>query len=255
MYKRQLEDSGYLRMLQEDNESDRMENIKELLNDMQQYVENDPQADLNDYLQEVALYTDNDLYEGNDVVQLMTVHAAKGLEFDCVFIYNLCEGIFPSERSVSEGGNAALEEERRLIYVAMTRAKKQLFLSDSMGYSFVLDKIKTPSRFVMEIPPELLEDVGAKPRNRFSEDVDVYAQGSFAQARPAVSHEAAGESARPKTKRRKRGDQLSKGDLVHHTSFGDGVVIRLEDGLATIAFAQKFGVRKIMADHPALSRK
>ena len=68
-------------------------------------------------------------------------------------------------------------------------------------------------------------------------------------------HEAAGESARPKTKRRKRGDQLSKGDLVHHTSFGDGVVIRLEDGLATIAFAQKFGVRKIMADHPALSRK
>lgn len=255
LMKKVLEDSGYLRMLQEDNESDRMENIKELLNDMQQYVENDPQADLNDYLQEVALYTDNDLYEGNDVVQLMTVHAAKGLEFDCVFIYNLCEGIFPSERSVSEGGNAALEEERRLIYVAMTRAKKQLFLSDSMGYSFVLDKIKTPSRFVMEIPPELLEDVGAKPRNRFSEDVDVYAQGSFAQARPAVSHEAAGESARPKTKRRKRGDQLSKGDLVHHTSFGDGVVIRLEDGLATIAFAQKFGVRKIMADHPALSRK
>ena len=126
LMKKVLEDSGYLRMLQEDNESDRMENIKELLNDMQQYVENDPQADLNDYLQEVALYTDNDLYEGNDVVQLMTVHAAKGLEFDCVFIYNLCEGIFPSERSVSEGGNAALEEERRLIYVAMTRAKDVL---------------------------------------------------------------------------------------------------------------------------------
>lgn len=127
-----------------------MENIKELLNDMQQYIEDHPDAGLDEYLQEVALYTDNDVFEGSDVVQLMTVHAAKGLEFDCVFIYNLCEGIFPSERSISEGGNPALEEERRLIYVAMTRAKKQLFISDSMGYSFVFGQSQdTVTAFVM----------------------------------------------------------------------------------------------------------
>ncbi len=258
LMKQVLEESGYLRMLQEDNESDRLENIKELLNDMQQYVENNPQAELSDYLQEVALYTDNELYEGNDVVSLMTVHAAKGLEFDCVFIYNLCEGIFPSERSVSEGGSAALEEERRLLYVAMTRAKQQLFLSDSMGYSYVLDKIKTPSRFVMEIPSALLEDVGAKPRNRFSEDTDVYQHGGFSSARAdAVGRAGADrQTAVPqKSARKKRGERMRKGDLVHHEAFGDGVVIRLEDGLATIAFAQKFGVRKIMADHPSLSKK
>lgn len=255
LMKKVLEDSGYLQMLQEDNESDRMENIKELLNDMQQYIEWNPEADLNDYLQEIALYTDNDLYEGNDVVQLMTVHAAKGLEFDCVFIYNLCEGIFPSERSISEGGSAALEEERRLIYVAMTRAKKQLFISDSMGYSFVLDKIKTPSRFVMEIPSELMEDVGAKPRNRFSDDIDLYQQGGFGATRQVAGHGKPATEDKKKEKRRKRDGRMRKGDLVHHDSFGDGVIIQIEDGLATIAFEQKFGVRKILIDHPSLSRK
>ena len=252
--KKVLEDSGVLQMLQERDESDRMENIKELLNDMQQYIEWNPEADLNDYLQEIALYTDNDLYEGNDVVQLMTVHAAKGLEFDCVFIYNLCEGIFPSERSISEGGSAALEEERRLIYVAMTRAKKQLFISDSMGYSFVLDKIKTPSRFVMEIPSELMEDVGAKPRNRFSDDIDLYQQGGFGATRQVAGHGKPATEDK-KEKRRKRDGRMRKGDLVHHDSFGDGVIIQIEDGLATIAFEQKFGVRKILIDHPSLSRK
>lgn len=255
-----LEESGYLQMLQAAQEEDRMANIKELINDMQQYVEHNPGAELNDYLQEVALYTDNDLYEGNDVVNLMTVHAAKGLEFDCVFIYNLCEGIFPSERSISEGGNPALEEERRLIYVAMTRAKKQLFISDSMGYSFILDKIKTPSRFIMEIPAELLKEVGVKPRNHFSDDIDVYQQGSFAMAserikQPQRESTASTGETRKKESRRKRDGRIRKGDLVHHDAFGDGVIIRIEDGLATIAFAQKFGVRKIMADHPALRKK
>lgn len=262
LMKKVLEDSGYLQMLQEDNETDRMENIKELLNDMQQYIEDHPDAGLDEYLQEVALYTDNDVFEGSDVVQLMTVHAAKGLEFDCVFIYNLCEGIFPSERSISEGGNPALEEERRLIYVAMTRARKQLFISDSMGYSFVLDKVKTPSRFVMEIPAELMEDVGAKPRNRFSDDTDLYRQGNFSSEKPYASANAQRSpmsslfegSSNAGKKRQKKG-KLRKGDLVHHASFGDGVIIRLEDGLATIAFEQKFGVRKIMADHPSLTKK
>ena len=91
-----------------------------------------------------------------DFVQLMTIHAAKGLEFDIVFVYSMCEGIFPSERSVSEGGRDAMEEERRLAYVAFTRARKQLYISDARGYSFVLDRTKLPSRFVKEINEDSL---------------------------------------------------------------------------------------------------
>lgn len=260
LMKQVLEDSGYLHMLQEDNETERLENIKELLHDMEQYMEAQPDATLQDYLQEIALYTDQDTYGGNDVVQLMTVHAAKGLEFDCVFLYNLCEGVFPSERSVNEGGSAALEEERRLAYVAMTRARKKLYLSDSMGYSYVLDKIKTPSRFVTEIPSELLEEVGARPRNRFDSDVEVYRDGRFVhpiQREPfaASSQRETAPVGKDAGARRKKKGRLRKGDLVHHASFGDGVIIKIEDGLATIAFEQKFGVRKIMADHPSLTKK
>ena len=131
-----------------------------------------------------------------------------------------------------------------------------------MGYSFVLDKVKTPSRFVMEIPAELMEDVGAKPRNRFSDDTDLYRQGNFSSEKPYASANAQRSpmsslfegSSNAGKKRQKKG-KLRKGDLVHHASFGDGVIIRLEDGLATIAFEQKFGVRKIMADHPSLTKK
>ena len=248
LMKKVLESSGYLQMLRDDNENERLENIKELLNDMEEYVENDPEASLNDYLQEIALYTDNDTGESGDAVQLMSVHSSKGLEFDCVFIYSLCEGIFPSERSISEGGGPALEEERRLAYVAMTRARKQLFLSDSIGYSYVLDRIKMPSRFVKEIPAALLDDVGVRPRSRFGEDVDVFQESGFASV-PKPS----GPSAHYERKKRK--GRLQKGDLVQHASFGEGIIIDVKDGLATIAFAQRYGVRRIMADHPSLSRK
>ena len=195
--------------------------------------------------------TDNENDAGGEVVQLMSVHASKGLEFDCVFIYSLCEGIFPSERSISEGGGAALEEERRLAYVAMTRARKQLFLSDSMGYSYVLDRIKMPSRFVKEIPRTLMEDVGAKPRSRFGDDVDVFSEGGSS----SISRPAPVSSASSAPARKKRRGKLQKGDLVQHTSFGEGIVISVKDNLATIAFEQRYGVRKIMADHPSLSRK
>lgn len=122
-----LEESGYLHMLREDKEIERLENIKELISDISDYVEAYPEGTLQEYLQEISLYTDKEDTSQRDCVQLMTIHAAKGLEFDHVFVYNLCEGVFPSERSIAEGGAQALEEERRLAYVAFTRAKKRLF--------------------------------------------------------------------------------------------------------------------------------
>lgn len=274
-----LEDSGYLQMLRDDKEIERLENIKELISDISNYVTLHPEGTLIEYLQEISLYSDKEEWENGDYVQLMTIHAAKGLEFDNVFVYSLCEGIFPNERSVGEGGQDALEEERRLAYVAFTRAKKRLFLSDSYGYSYVLDKIKTTSRFIKELPQDCIEEVGAKPRNVFSEDIDTFSgndflsmQDNFVQHRPEDTRAFAKQAEKQlfeacvadsmddmplkkKDRKPKKKGTIRKGDLVHHDVFGDGVVIKLEEELATIAFEQKFGIRKIMVKHPALSKK
>lgn len=265
-----LEKSGYLHMLQEDKEIERLENIKELINDIGDYVETNPDGSLQDYLQEISLYTDKEATEHGEFVQLMTIHAAKGLEFDRVFVYSLCEGIFPNEKSVGEGGQDALEEERRLAYVAFTRARKQLFLSDSYGYSYILDKIKTTSRFIGEIPEEYLEDVSVKPKNSFSSGYDSFSGMDFLsmhQGKPqqkAQSHmddmvqhapqESMTTVEKTADKPKKKG-KIRKGDLVNHTSFGDGVVIKLDGDLAVIAFDQKFGIRKITVNHPSLTKK
>ncbi|MGX8834091.1 ATP-dependent helicase [Amedibacillus sp. YH-ame6] len=260
-----LEDSGYLEMLREDKEIERLENIKELISDISNYVETNPEGTLNDYLQEISLYTDKEDLSDGQFVQLMTIHAAKGLEFDNVFVYSLCEGIFPNEKSIAEGGHEALEEERRLAYVAFTRAKKQLYLSDSYGYSYVLDKLKTTSRFIKEIPEDCMLDVGAKPKNTFSSDVDTFSGSDFISQsttfqrdttqkfhtqKPQVSKEDTQEDIPVKKK-----GKIRKGDLVTHEIFGDGVVIKLEDDLAVIAFDKKYGIRKIVTSHPSLTKK
>lgn len=258
-----LEDSGYLEMLREDKEIERLENIKELISDISNYVEKNPQGSLFDYLQEISLYTDKEQIDNGEFVQLMTIHAAKGLEFNNVFVYSLCDGIFPNEKSISEGGQEALEEERRLAYVAFTRAKKQLFLSDSYGYSYVLDKLKTTSRFIKEIPEEVMEDVGAKPRNVFTKDVDTFSGNEFfSQTNKPSSTPIFDDMAYQNEEHLKQEDipvkkkgKIRKGDIVLHEIFGEGVVIKLEDALAVIAFDKKYGIRKILSTHPSLSKK
>lgn len=258
-----LEESGYLEMLRSDAEIERLENIKELITDIAGYVETNPQGTLQDYLQEISLYTDKEAIDNGQYVQLMTIHAAKGLEFDNVFVYSLCEGIFPNEKSISEGGQPALEEERRLAYVAFTRAKKQLFLSDSYGYSYVLDKIKTTSRFIKEIPEDCMQDVGAKPKNTFSSDVDTFSGSDFLSQSHGYTKQETPKYIEPKEMIKKEASdipvkkkgKIRKGDLVTHEIFGDGVVIKLEDQLAVIAFDKKYGIRKIQVTHPSLSKK
>ena len=163
-----------------------------------------------------------------------------------MFIYSLCEGIFPSERSISEGGGAALEEERRLAYVAMAASSCSFRIPWDTS---VLDRIKMPSRFVKEIPRDI--DSGCGKPSRFGDDVDVFSEGgsSSISALPlCLPH-------RLRLCARSEEGKLQKGDLVQHTSFGEGIVISVKDNLATIAFEQRYGVRKIMADHPSLSRK
>ena len=150
-----LDESGYSSMLKNkkdlENEN-RLENLKELLRAMQDY------ENLQSFLEHVALATSIDQEWEGAKINLMTMHAAKGLEFDVVFLPGWEEGLFPHQKSLEEKGDFALEEERRLAYVGITRAKKEAYLSFAMKRAYHGDWIDTlPSRFINEIPEKSIE--------------------------------------------------------------------------------------------------
>jgi len=155
-----LEESGYDTFLRENGDSDRLENISELLNTICDYERDyGERVSLEDYLYKISLYTNTDLEDKKNGVKLMTIHSAKGLEFPYVFICGLTEGIFPNKRAMNERKIEGLEEERRLMYVAMTRAENKLFLTESEGVGAFGIK-KTPSRFIYEIEKQLIDCEG-----------------------------------------------------------------------------------------------
>ena len=162
-----LDESGYSAMLKNkkdlENEN-RLENLKELLRAMQDY------DNLQSFLEHVALATSIDQEWEGAKINLMTMHAAKGLEFDVVFLPGWEEGLFPHQKSLEEKGDFALEEERRLAYVGITRAKKEAFLSFAMKRAYHGDWMDTlPSRFINEIPDESVEknEIGSDYENDF----------------------------------------------------------------------------------------
>jgi DNA helicase II / ATP-dependent DNA helicase PcrA len=228
-----LEKTGMRQLLVKDKETDRLENIKELINDANDFMIRYPEADIIEYLQMVSLYGDKAELMQSDYVQLMTVHAAKGLEFDVVFLMAMSEGIFPNERSMSEG-KLGLEEERRLAYVAMTRAKKQLYLSESMGFSYVMGRPKTPSRFIKEIDEDVIEHHIA------SQYKNVKVKGLYTPKEDFSSPTNV---------------KFAKGELLTHTTFGDGVVIDIQGQLVVVAFDYPHGVKSILASHSSLQKK
>lgn len=154
--------SGLLDMLRNDEQEDRLENIAELIASMKEFErardeDNEEEKTIYGYLQDVALYTNADYQSDSHRVRLMTIHQSKGLEFPTVFVIGLTEGIFPSHRTIRERRKDGEEEERRLMYVAVTRAEKRLFLSDAEGYLNDNGALKYPSRFLSEIPEQYLE--------------------------------------------------------------------------------------------------
>ena len=152
-----LDESGVSKQMRRDGDTDRIDNIKELLSSMITY-ENESGLDkftYSDYLQEITLLTDLDYKEENDWVKLMTIHTAKGLEFHYVFLCAMTEGILPNHRALIHRKKEALEEERRLAYVAVTRAVNELYLTDSEGFNHDTGA-KYPSRFLLEIKKDLL---------------------------------------------------------------------------------------------------
>ena len=229
-----LNDSGYRTMLEKDNETERLENVKSLIDDIKEYSEDYPGSTLQDYLSMISLYTDKAMEQEGEALNLMTIHSAKGLEFDTVFVVGMSEGIFPSERTLLEGMKG-LEEERRLAYVAYTRAKRLLYLLETNSFSYVLNGAKSASRFIDEIDPEFIEHLNAKKvvvSSIFDEEII-----------PKERIEGT-----PKTK-------YKISDQVIHGAFGEGVVVAVDGDVLSIAFAHPIGVKKIKADFPGLRKK
>lgn len=154
-----LVDSRLADLYRLDEKEERLENVSELVNAMKEFERvqrDDGDMTLDGYLQEIALYTNADSQIDTDRVKLMTIHQSKGLEFDTVFITGLTEGVFPNHRSIRERRQDGEEEERRLMYVAATRARNMLYLSESEGYMNDTGAMKYPSRFLAEIPEDML---------------------------------------------------------------------------------------------------
>ncbi len=235
-----IDESGYRNMLEEEKEVERIENLKELISDVNSFKVEYPESDVNEYLQMVSLYGDKEENKNGEYVSLMTVHASKGLEFDTVFVCGLSDGVFPSERSMAEG-RKGVEEERRIAYVAFTRAQNKLYLSDSSGFSYVLSKARVTSRFINEIDEDFIEHLEA-PRN------DIRQVSFYDSTTNEVSYSPI------KSQTVNKAIKIKKGDKVKHKLFGEGIVIKIEASIAHIAFKHPHNIKKIAANHPSIEK-
>ena len=208
-----LDASGYKRMVREDQDEDRLENLDELLSSIRFYesVRTPDESTLADYLQDVALYTNDDHRRDTPTLKLMTIHQAKGLEFPYVFVIGLSEGIFPNMRTIREGKKNGEEEERRLMYVAITRAEKALFLTESEGFNISTKTNKYPSRFLAEIKRDLVVTEGVISPELW-------------KGTRNLSHVLDQEDYFEKD-REEYNSPFKVGDTVTHPVFGDGVIV------------------------------
>ncbi len=208
--------SGYLDMLNKEDSVEsrtRADNVKELLTMVKEYKENEEDASVGGFLENMALLSDIDNYDNDeDAVVLMSMHAAKGLEFDVVFIVGVEEGIFPSSRSF--GSLEELEEERRLMYVAITRAKKELYITVTNTRTiFGNTMFSRQSRFIGEIPANLLNVEKVKPKETFSFESDYIP--SYTRTITSFNNN---------TEVKPFEISYKEGDRVSHAKFGQGVV-------------------------------
>ncbi len=230
LYDQLVERTGYLRMLEEKHtvEDDaRAQNIKELKSSIINYKSETEAPTLEGYLADVALYTDMDNYDENsDCVVMMTMHSAKGLEFPNVFVVGCEEGIFPGIKAIGEADE--MEEERRLCYVAITRAKKRLFLSCArQRMLFGRTTANRVSRFIDEIPEEHLEKRNIPKGYGYSERSQVQKEFSFrAPSQQSNKRPVAPPAAAPKPNTAEK-PQFSVGDRVCHKAFGEGKLVKM----------------------------
>ena len=233
----------------------RLENIDELRSTIISYIQENEEPSLSGFLEEVALYTEADRDDGtDDKVTLMTVHSAKGLEFSNVFVTGLEDGIFPSSRSFDSEED--LEEERRLAYVAITRAKKRLYLtSASQRLLYGQTQRNITSRFMREIGSEYIEkhDHAAEMKNKLADDNSGVTEVHSAslQQQLARNRQLAAGSAQ------KNNVEYNVGEKVLHNIFGEGTILSVKkmanDAMLEIAF-EKVGTKKIMSNFAKLKK-
>lgn len=266
-----LEKTKYLDFLHEDIETydDRVNNIKELSSMFIKYEEESEDANLSEFLEDVALISDIDSYnEDEDAVVLMTLHSAKGLEFPVVFIPGMEEGIFPGNQSMFSEED--LEEERRLAYVGITRVKKKLYLiSSQQRMLYGQTSRNMPSRFLREIPSSVIDDqsVVARRSTGFTSAHSGFSSGARGGSSYTSSSKigSARQSSNSAHKFGQAGNAAQKsnvdynvGDTVSHKSFGTGTILTITpmggDMLLEVAF-DKAGTKKMMANYARLEKK
>ena len=231
-----LNDSGMRKELTDEKSLEaeiRLENLEEFKSITKGYEEEYGVISLSDFLNEVSLVSDiSEHQDSNNKVNLMTIHSVKGLEFDNVFIVGMEEGIFPHYNSINEGTIAAIEEERRLCYVAITRAKKNLWmLNAKRRMLFGNTQINMPSRFMDEIDSKYIEEENNKT-SIVKKAINFVKEDKFRNE--DVSYEV--------------------GDHVKHDEFGEGVVVSCDKSLVTIAFPHPYGIKKMMAKHKSITK-
>jgi DNA helicase-2/ATP-dependent DNA helicase PcrA len=226
-----LEKSGMKEELENDSslESElRLDNLMEFKSITATFEETTGSVNLGDFLEEISLIADiTEHKDFEDVVTLMTIHSAKGLEFDVVFLVGMEEGIFPHANALVD--RDGIEEERRLMYVGITRARKLLYLTNAKRRMlYGKDQSNPPSRFIEEIDSELMEQSNNSIKEeKIMDKKDMYNDTEV---------------------------EYQNGDVVNHVTYGKGVVIGVDKTIVTIAFAKNFGVRKLMKNHKSLTK-
>jgi DNA helicase-2/ATP-dependent DNA helicase PcrA len=234
-----LEETGYTDALQAERTVEaqvRVENLEELVGVGREYDVGAEQPSVEEFLQQIALFSEQDnLQDEQGLVTLMTLHNAKGLEFDTVFIIGMEEQVFPHSRAVEAGD---LEEERRLAYVGITRARRELYLTSARTRALFGNRDwNLRSRFIDEIPAELTDQDPSAPRGR--EAAASWRGGTAAAPEPSGP-----------------GAIFALGDDVVHAQFGEGVVLGVEPGgLVVVRFSGDGSERKLMADYAPLKKR
>ena len=241
-----IRDIGYFEYLSSDDESaeERLGNVKTLLENIVDFLKDHPDSSFEEYLQNATLQTSQDEIKDGDFVALMTVHVAKGLEFDYVFVVSLIEGVFPSERTIVESGHDGEEEERRLCYVAFTRAKKKLYVTFNSSYSFVLGGKSIQSRFFDEAGLEVRRKDQYNPvpkKNLFSFNNDGYYSDEPAQPKYPSYQQTS--------------PNWQIGDIAVHDAFGRGVVTDIIDETIIEVNFENHGKKSILASHPKIHKE
>ncbi len=248
-----LIDIGYIAYLDlDDNAEERKGNINALFQDMTDFIKKNPDEGYKEWLENCTLATSQDEMKDDDYVSLMTVHTAKGLEFNYVFVMGLEDSIFPNKRALNEDGRDGLEEERRLCYVAFTRAKKKLYLTMNNGYSFTNEGNPIESRFIHEAGLKMPTDPTFSNRNgyprirNFSTEKGFYSdipEQEF-NYNPVIQEEVVTNGI----------TDWKVGDKVQHDKFGYGVVEKVVDANEIVINFYSHGLKRMVATHKMIKR-